>query len=400
MMKKAMRRVLIGLVAIALLVPLFAAFEAHVINVKAHIENALQVEPKEIDFGVVFPQERLQRNFSVGLSESFMRQERVNDVHYRLTQKRKPKTTYKSLDVVLAFDLSGSMGGEIAAAKAKSAEIIDGLKLVSPDLKVGVMTHVDYPGFYDYTAECGYAAQYGNAPDYAYKLDSPLSGDIDAVKSTINAMAIYNGWDMPQNYARIAYEAMADSNIGWRYDSKKIVILFADDRPHDIDLGTGGDPGRDEIKGTADDLDWDNMLTWLPWYGIELDTVHSGAYLDQWKTWTGATGGMAVGLSDSSDIVEAVADLYSYADLRPYVTKSKVPEALPTGEAEVDTEAEAKLDKAVGDVSDAWAIDFYVPCIEGAVGLDYVGPVAPREDDYGLDIWVEVYGLSYANPPG
>jgi len=125
---------------------MFAAFEAHVINVKAHIENALEVQPEEIDFGVVFPQERRTADFRVGLSDSFMAQDRVNDVHYKLVQRRKPKATYESLDVVLAFDLTGSMGDELAAVKANAAAIVEGFKTVSDDLQVGVMSIVDYPG--------------------------------------------------------------------------------------------------------------------------------------------------------------------------------------------------------------------------------------------------------------
>lgn len=395
-MKRTIRRALIGLVAIALLVPMFAAFEAHVINVKAHIENALQVEPKEIDFGVVFPQERLQRDFCVGLSESFMRQERATDVAYRLVQKRKP-AAYEKLDVVLAFDLTGSMADDLAAAEAEADAIIDALDAITPSLQVGVMSHVDYPGYYDYTAECGYASTYGVSPDYAYKLDAPLNADLGAAKATIGLLSTFYGGDGPQDYARIAHEAWNDPAIGWRSDAKKLVILFADDRPHDCDLGTGGDPGRDELKGTADDLDWDAELAKLSDENIALSTVHSGSYLTQWEGWTAMTGGVAIGISDPlEEIVDAIKGLLVYPDLRPFVDKVKVPD----GDVVEDTENEALLDMATDDTCDEWLIDFYVPCIEGAVGQDYVGPVAPREDDYGLDIWVEVYGLSYAEAPG
>lgn len=84
------RRGLLAVVLVAALVPSFAAFEAHNINVRAHIENAIDVDPAEIDFGVVFPQERLSREFGVSLSESFRAQTRVTDVFYRLLITRKP----------------------------------------------------------------------------------------------------------------------------------------------------------------------------------------------------------------------------------------------------------------------------------------------------------------------
>lgn len=68
-----------------------SAFEAHIINVTAHIENALAVTPTAIEFGTVFPQEFLVRGpIEVSLSSSFMDQNRVDEVTYKLVQKPKP----------------------------------------------------------------------------------------------------------------------------------------------------------------------------------------------------------------------------------------------------------------------------------------------------------------------
>ncbi|HCB35784.1 MAG: hypothetical protein A2W52_01470 [Candidatus Taylorbacteria bacterium RIFCSPHIGHO2_02_49_25] len=69
----------------------FSAFEAHIINVTATIENALSV-PLEIGglpFGTTFPQESLHLPFNVILSQSFGAQERVNVVDYTIRQKPK-----------------------------------------------------------------------------------------------------------------------------------------------------------------------------------------------------------------------------------------------------------------------------------------------------------------------
>src|SRR3989338_7739963 len=63
----------VGALAISLAtVPMFAAFEAHVINVTAQIENALNVPLKALDFGTVFPQEKLDLSFDVSLSDAFI----------------------------------------------------------------------------------------------------------------------------------------------------------------------------------------------------------------------------------------------------------------------------------------------------------------------------------------
>lgn len=68
-----------------------SAFEAHVINVTAQIENALFVHPEAREFGTVFPQEFHEQGFFVTFSESFSTrdQQRVHIVDYAIKQKPK-----------------------------------------------------------------------------------------------------------------------------------------------------------------------------------------------------------------------------------------------------------------------------------------------------------------------
>ena len=87
-----MKKVLLSLSAIGatlVMIPMFAAFEAHVINVTATIENALNVPINELKFGTVFPQEKLDQTFNVSLSQSFQDAVRVDDVDYFIRQKPK-----------------------------------------------------------------------------------------------------------------------------------------------------------------------------------------------------------------------------------------------------------------------------------------------------------------------
>src|SRR3989344_1131965 len=76
--------------------PLFAAFEAHVINVTARIENALFVHPESLEFGTVFPQEYFETSFFISFSQSFSeaQQKRVGRVDYVIKQKPKPKDEF------------------------------------------------------------------------------------------------------------------------------------------------------------------------------------------------------------------------------------------------------------------------------------------------------------------
>ena len=68
-------KIIVGLSVVAIVigsVATMSAFEAHIINVTATIENALRIEPLVIEFGTVFPQERLDRTFTVTLNDSFI----------------------------------------------------------------------------------------------------------------------------------------------------------------------------------------------------------------------------------------------------------------------------------------------------------------------------------------
>lgn len=86
------KKILLGLAAVVVVaggVAALSAYEAHIINVTAHIENALSVHDDEISFGTVFPQEYLERQFTVQLSDSFLAEPRVWDVQYEIVQKPK-----------------------------------------------------------------------------------------------------------------------------------------------------------------------------------------------------------------------------------------------------------------------------------------------------------------------
>ena len=85
------KKILVGLLGIAIVIimlPLLGAFEAHVINVTAQIENGVEciVVSDPISFGTVFPQERLDRTFSVELSQTFLNDETHDLLEYAVEQ--------------------------------------------------------------------------------------------------------------------------------------------------------------------------------------------------------------------------------------------------------------------------------------------------------------------------
>ena len=121
-----MKKILVGsltLLAVVVAIPMFSAFEAHVINVTAKIENALSVNTNSINFGTVFPQEHLDQPLSVALSQSFIDEPRVDEVNYFIRQKPKCAITTSN---GTAFDSANTATGHIVVdANAPGGYTID-----------------------------------------------------------------------------------------------------------------------------------------------------------------------------------------------------------------------------------------------------------------------------------
>jgi hypothetical protein len=195
-------------------------------------------------------------------------------------------------DVLFIFDLTGSMADELNSAKAGASAIMSSFP--ATDITFGVVSHMDYNGVYNYG---GYFASYGSGPDYPYMLNQPLTGNKATVQAAINSLNLGYGDDSPESYWRVLYESYADPAIMWRDGAKRIVVEFGDDRPHDLTLGTGIDPGRDALAGTGDDLAMNPVLNGMATNNIELLFVSSGSYLTSWNTWAAMTGGHAYDLT-------------------------------------------------------------------------------------------------------
>lgn len=89
-MKKFVIRSGISLATVAIVIAgaaAFSAYEAHVVNVTATIENALSVDTGPMAFGMVFPQEYMTKDLNIGLSNSFLATSRVDDIEYVIKQK-------------------------------------------------------------------------------------------------------------------------------------------------------------------------------------------------------------------------------------------------------------------------------------------------------------------------
>ncbi len=204
-------------------------------------------------------------------------------------------------DILFVLDLTGSMEEELLNIKLNAIDIMAELRDLVPDTQFGVISHMDYVGYYDF---CQYNNEYGVDGDYPYSLDQPITSDMTAVQNAINSLAMGAGGDAPESYARALYECYSDGAVGWRGSSKKFIVLFGDNLPHDCEVfacigetaSTGRDPGRNGLLDDADDLFILDVISGLVSNNILLVPLYSGDienHYHSWDCWAGITGGEA-----------------------------------------------------------------------------------------------------------
>lgn len=226
-------------------------------------------------------------------------------------------------DVLFVFDTTGSMGGAIDGAQADIQEAMSQIATAVPDPQFGLVEVSDYgevvnPGAFEY----GIGEEHS-----AWTLHVPITSNQSQVSEALLKLSADGGGDSPEAYGRALFEGATNPAIGWRAGSRGVIVLIADDVPHDNDLNegippevfaqpspfdTGVDPGADNTVGTGDDLDWQGtVLQRLVTEGKPLEYVdYFGAdeYFPYWQNWTGRTGGTVV-KSEEADLAEKIVEV-------------------------------------------------------------------------------------------
>ena len=222
------------------------------------------------------------------------------------------ETPITKVDVMFSLDLTGSMGGELSTVKSSSISIMNDISSLVADSQFGANSFMDYPfSYFNEVTNCGYNATYGSAGngDYAYNLDQDITSSTGDVSSAINGLSLGFGNDGPEAYSRALYESQFAS---WRSGSKKILVMFGDNVPHDCEFNgdtTGKDPGRDNAVNTADDLDFEDVVAQLGAADIAVISVDSGSDHAPWQYMATQTRGQWFDLDDVDDIPGAIVSL-------------------------------------------------------------------------------------------
>lgn len=203
--------------------------------------------------------------------------------------KVKESTTTSSdgrLDMVIAFDTTGSMASYIDAVKKHVKELIPKLFKQNPDLRIGIVVFGDY-------CDMPSKDRFGKA----YQV-CELTDNENRLIEFITKAQNTSGGDSDEFYELVIKKIVEETN--WREGSTKAVLLIADAEPHKV-----GYSYSDRVVNNQ--IDWREEAKKAAEKGIKFDTLtinKTGWYKELSSTTNGVSAPFSTS-SKTSQLVEA-----------------------------------------------------------------------------------------------
>jgi hypothetical protein len=145
--------------------------------------------------------------------------------------------TAAQTDVMFLFDTSGSMNGALGEAKEEIKTVINQISASFPDAAFGVANVEDYPSYDEGSlTETKTETEYEEDPEKPWRLDQPVTTEQSEVFEEIEALSgpsvAHGGGDPPEAYGRALWETDTNPNVGWRPGARHLIVLIADQVPH------------------------------------------------------------------------------------------------------------------------------------------------------------------------
>ena len=192
------------------------------------------------------------------------------------------------LDMVIAFDTTGSMASYINAVKSHVKELIPKLFKQNPDLRIGIVAFGDY-------CDMPSKDRFGSA----YQVCELTDNENSLIEFITNARST-NGGDGDEFYELVIKKIVEETN--WREGSTKAVLLIADAEPHRV-----GYSYSDRVVNNQ--IDWREEAKKAAEKGIKFDTLTINK-TEWYKELSEITNGISAPFSTSSktsQLVEAAA---------------------------------------------------------------------------------------------
>lgn len=236
-----------------------------------------------------------------------------------IKKKEAPKVGEKSvdgmLDMVIAFDTTGSMSSYIEAVRRHVIDLIPKLFAANPKLKVSIVAFGDYCDMHS-KSDFGNAYQVIDLTDNENKL-------IKFVKEAKNT----HGGDGDEFYELVIKKIIEETS--WREGSTKSVLLIADASPHGIGYSFGDIVINNQI-------DWREEAKKAAANGIKIDTMQCSN--SRWyKELSKMTNGINLPFktdSKTSQVIEAASYARGGESTRG-LFKATMDSALASGDTEL-----------------------------------------------------------------
>lgn len=205
--------------------------------------------------------------------------------------KVKESTTTSSdgrLDMVIAFDTTGSMRGYIDAVKEHVKVLVPKLFKQNPDLRIGIVAFGDY-------CDMPSKDRFGKA----YQV-CELTDNENRLIEFITKAQNTSGGDGDEFYELVIKKIVEETN--WREGSTKAVLLIADAEPHRVGYSYGDRVVNNQIN-------WREEARKATEKGIKFDTLtinETGWYKELSSTTNGVSAPFSTS-SKTSQLVEAAA---------------------------------------------------------------------------------------------
>lgn len=201
-----------------------------------------------------------------------------------------PSTTDGMLDMVIAFDTTGSMLEYINAVKTHVKELVPKLFSSNPNLRIGIVAFGDY-------CDMKSKSDFGNA----YQVLDLTNDEYKIVRFIHEAKDTFGG-DGDEFYELVIKKITEETE--WREGSTKAVLLIADAAPHGVGYSYKG------IVSNAQ-IDWREEAKKASELGIKFDTMTiDPMYVEWYKELSAMTNGVSVPFKNSgktSQVIEAAA---------------------------------------------------------------------------------------------
>lgn len=156
------------------------------------------------------------------------------------------------LDMVIAFDTTGSMAAYIDAVRREVSELIPRLFKDNDNLRLGIVAFGDY-------CDMNSATDFGDA----YQCLMPTDNENDIIKFIRESRAT-SGGDGDEFYELVIKKIVEETP--WRKDATKAILLISDANPHPL-----GYTYKDHVVGNQ--IDWRKEAEKAAFMKIKIDTV-------------------------------------------------------------------------------------------------------------------------------